>query len=117
MTAPHIDHFAFGSMTVDGQSFKDDVTIVAGTASGEWWRTQGHLCQGSDLEEVFEARPKLLVIGTGSSGAMRVSYSVEQRCKKLGIRLSIAPTEKAVQEFNRLAAAGENVAGAFHLTC
>lgn len=117
MEQPHIEHYAFGSMTVDGESFKDDVIIISGAAHSDWWRTQGHLCQESDLDEIFDARPRHLVIGTGSSGAMRVSPSVETRCKKLGIALSVAPTEKAVDEYNRLAAEEKSVAGAFHLTC
>jgi len=114
---PHIENYAFGSMTVDGRDYKDDVTIVGDTVSGDWWRTQGHLCQESDLEEVFEARPRVLVLGKGSSAMMRVSADVDRRCRKLGITLVALPTEQAVEEFNRRAAAGENVAGAFHLTC
>lgn len=114
---PLIEHYAFGSMTVDGQRFRDDVTIVGDTVSGDWWRSQGHFCQESDLEEVFAARPEVLVIGQGSSGMMRVSPGVAARCKKLSVTLHAEPTGQAVERFNELARAGKNVAGAFHLTC
>lgn len=114
---PRIEHYAFGSMTVEGEHYKDDLLIYGGQVAGSWWRTQGHFCQESDLDEVFEAKPQALVIGQGSSGLMRVSASVEARCKKLGIAFVAAPTEKAAQEYNRLVDAGMDVAGAFHLTC
>ncbi len=114
---PQIENYSFGSMTVDQKRYKDDVTIIGETVSGSWWRSQGHFCQESDLEEVFAARPKVLVIGQGSSGMMRVSPGVAARCKKLSISLHAEPTGQAVERFNELALAGKNVAGAFHLTC
>lgn len=114
---PLIEHYAFGSMTVGGRRYKDDVTIIGEAVSGDWWRSQGHLCQESDLEEIFAAKPDAVVIGQGSSGMMRVSPAVAARCKKLGVSLHAEPTSQAVERFNALSKAGKNVAGAFHLTC
>ncbi len=114
---PQIEQYVFGSLVVDGEHYKNDVLMLGGAVFGEWWRTQGHLCQESDLEEVFAARPKALVVGLGSSSLMRLSHDVERRCKKLGIEFHGAPTAEAVAIYNRLVDEGKDVAGAFHLTC
>lgn len=112
-----IDHYSFGSMTVDGRKMQDDVKIVDGTARDGWWRGSGHLCTARDIEDVFEARPDILVIGTGASGRMRVDESVRKKTEELDIDLVVKPSGEATEEFNRLEREGRHVAGAFHLTC
>ena len=73
--------------------------------------------QVEDLEEVWEFKPEVLVIGTGASGVMRVSKDVFTKAKELGIEVISQLTSEAVKSFNSCLNQGKKVAGAFHLTC
>ena len=112
-----IEHYSFGSLKAGGRSYRDDVKIVAGQVRGDWWRKQGHLLQAGDIQDILEDGPDILVLGTGSSGLLRVDPSLEDLLESRNIRLLAMPTAQAVERFNQLSARGERVAGAFHLTC
>ncbi len=112
-----IESYRFGEMVVSGRAYRRDLKIIEGKVRPEWWRKEGHLLQPEDLEDVWAARPEILVVGTGASGVMRVDPRTVARAQELGITLEAYPTEKAVRRFNELLREGRKVAGAFHLTC
>lgn len=112
-----IDAYAYGSMTIDGKVYKKDLIIFPGRIESDWWRKKGHILSMDDLAEVIEARPELLIVGTGDSGVMRVPLAVEQGLKNENIELIAEDTHKAARLFNEQARMGRSVAGAFHLTC
>jgi len=70
-----------------------------------------------DLETVIAAKPKILVVGCGASGMMKISQDTDKLFREHGIELFKANTNKAVEKFNELAGKDANVAAAFHLTC
>lgn len=112
-----IEAYAFGAITIRGESFRSDVRIIDGRVLPEWWRSDGHLCTPADLEEVLKAGPEVLVIGTGASGRMRLDDGLVEALAKQGIRCLAMPTREAVDRFNALHEQGERVAAALHLTC
>jgi hypothetical protein len=112
-----IDDYSFGSMTVDGARYTDDVRIVGGRARGDWWRASGHVCAAADVADILEAGPEVLVLGLGSSSGMRVAADLEQACEARGIELVAQPTKQAAATYNDLADRGRDVAAGFHLTC
>ncbi len=61
--------------------------------------------------------PDKLVIGTGSSGMMKISVGVLELCKNCGIEVEAYQTAEAVEQFNDAVEAGTAVAACFHLTC
>jgi hypothetical protein len=48
---------------------------------------------------------------------MRVDESLRSALVKRRVELIAEPTAEAAKTFNRLSAEGNNVAGAFHLSC
>ncbi|QJA05806.1 hypothetical protein FVE67_02870 [Thermosulfurimonas marina] len=112
-----IEAYRFGEMVVSGKTYRRDLKIIEGRVVPDWWRREGHLLAPEDLEDVWAARPEVLVVGTGASGVMRVDPRVKERAQALGITLEIYPTAKAAERFNQLFSEGRRVAGAFHLTC
>jgi hypothetical protein len=113
-----IDGYATGShMRIGGKTYRQDLKIVKGEVKDHWWRKQGHRLDPRDIGDILSARPQTLVIGTGYAGAMRVPSATLATLTDSGIRVIAEPTAQAVQTFNRLAAANDTVAGAFHLTC
>ena len=111
-----IEAYAFGKITVGGKTFTSDLKIVRGKVLPGWWRTQGHNLLPEDIEDILEAKPEVLIVGTGHNGLMRVSRAVEQRLAEAGINLIAKPTGQAADEFNRLSD-GREIAFAAHLTC
>ncbi|HFC98539.1 MAG TPA: hypothetical protein ENJ40_08815 [Thermosulfurimonas dismutans] len=112
-----IEAYRFGEMVIEGRAYRRDLKIIEGRVHPDWWRKEGHLLQPEDLEDVWAARPEILVVGTGASGVMRVDPRVKEKAASLGIELEAYPTSRAVERFNQLQAQGRRVAGAFHLTC
>ncbi|NXU03551.1 AAMDC protein, partial [Buphagus erythrorhynchus] len=73
--------------------------------------------QPADLEEIVKKGVRTLVIGRGMSEALQVPASTVDYLKKNGIDVLVLQTEKAVAEYNALAAQGVKVGGVFHSTC
>jgi hypothetical protein len=115
--SPTIEHYSFGNMVIDGQAYRDDVKIVNDLVSPDWWRRSGHLVETGDIPDLIQAKPEVLVLGTGASGMMRVDDSVRQAAERERIELVVKPTREASQAYNDLAAKGRSVAAGFHLTC
>jgi len=122
-----IEEYHFGSITIDGRTYTNDVEVrwtpkeskaplEASLEVLEWWRKEGHSLHPEDLEEVTEASPEVLVVGTGAYGRMSVPRKVREHMDSNGIELVAEKTESACETYNELADEKEAVA-ALHLTC
>lgn len=111
-----IDAYKFGEIQISGKSYRNDVIIFHDHVNANWWRKQGHNLEIDDLKEVIETKPEVVIIGTGQPGFMQVEQETVEHIKKLGIETIILPTEKACQEYNRIANTKKTVA-CLHLTC
>lgn len=113
-----IDKYESGRwIQIKGEIFHHDVKIIGNAVVGNWWRKEGHRLDASDIEDILDFRPEVLVIGTGYAGQMKVPSNTRTVLAGSGIRLEADETSRAVLTFNRLREAGCRVAGAFHLTC
>lgn len=88
-----------------------------GEVVSPWWRKTGHELVGSDIGVLVEAKPGILVAGTGSSGMMKPDLKLCSALEASGITLVALPTKQAAGEYNSLREQGENVGACFHLTC
>lgn len=116
MSAPEVDSYRFGQMVVDGQRHTNDLILLPDRVISNWWREQGHSLTVKDLEDVFEDRPEVLVVGTGAHGVMQVPRQTRQAIQDAGIELRVSTTGDAWRTYNDLRTDRET-AGAFHLTC
>jgi hypothetical protein len=112
-----IESYSFGSMTITGQSHRNDLKIIDDKIVGNWWRREGHALYAQDIDDILYASVETLVVGTGAYGGMKVTEEAAQAIEGQGINLVAVPTKEAVSIFNSLHAQGKKVAGAFHLTC
>ncbi len=112
-----IEHYTFGSMTIQGKRYDSDLKIVNNRVIPNWWRKEGHRLFYEDIVDIIEAQPEVLIIGTGASGLMQVDPELKNYFKQKGLSVIIRKTGEAVSEFNRFYSEGKKVAGAFHLTC
>ncbi len=111
-----IDSYSFGRLSVEGRAYTSDVIIYPERVDASWWRQEGHRLRLADLAEVWAAAPEVIVVGTGATGLMKVDPEVEAEAARRGIRLVVARSKEACQEYNRLAPQGRTVA-CLHLTC
>lgn len=116
MSAPKIESYKFGQMVINGKTHTNDVILLPSRVISDWWREEGHRLSEADLEEVLDARPEVLVVGTGANGLMKVPPGTRQAIKDGGIELKIAKTGSAWKLYND-EQQGHDTAGAFHLTC
>lgn len=111
-----IEHYSFGKITINGKTYTSDVIIYPGRVDSSWWRKEGHYLQVVDLTDVINAKPEVLIIGTGYSGVMVVPKETISHLESKGIEVHVARSEKAVEMFNKLQK--EKIAiAALHLTC
>jgi len=112
-----IEQYSFGRMVISGRVYSADLKIINNRVVADWWRKAGHVVDVDDVADILAAKPQCLVIGKGKPGLMRVSPELAAELREQGIELVAEPTESAVATFNRLAAAGRQVAAGFHLSC
>jgi hypothetical protein len=111
-----LEHYSFGRLTIDGKTYTSDVIIYPGRVDSSWWRKEGHYLQVVDLVDVINAKPEVLIIGTGYSGVMVVPKETVSHLESKGIEVHVARSEKAVEMFNKLQKE-KLVIAALHLTC
>ena len=113
----HIDSYQFGRIIIDGITYSSDCLILADSVQDNWWREQGHVLSVEDLQPVIAVKPSVLIVGCGMQGLMKVPEKTRRFLMEQDIELITLDTYKAVERFNELSQAGENVAAALHLTC
>lgn len=114
-----IESYSFGRMVVAGEEYRDDLMIYENEVNSGWVRKRGHALHPEDLTWITGKDPDLLVVGTGSTGRMKVTDETRSFLKENGIDLWIGDTQEAADYFNtrRNEENEGRVAGAFHLTC
>ncbi len=113
----YITDYRFGRVKIGGKPYHRDVLIIEDEILSPWVRQEGHSLCPDDLAWVVSRRPRVLVIGTGAFGRLRVPEETREWLRSRGIELIVLPTAEAVEEYNRRAAAAERVACGLHLTC
>lgn len=111
-----IEHYSFGRITIDGKTYTSDVIIYPGKVDASWWRKQGHNLEVADLKDVISAKPQVLVVGTGTTGFMKVPKETLSYLELKGIEVHVERTDKAAELFNQLQK-DKIVIAALHLTC
>jgi len=112
-----INAYDFGSIDINGKSYLSDVIITPDEVKHSWWRKEGHRLQICDLDDVVDAEPELVIIGTGYHGNMKVPEQTRTYLEKKGIKVLSYRTTQAVAEFNKLQQHYARIVAALHLTC
>ena len=113
----NIDRCSFGSLVINGKTYRDDLIILPdGMIMKPWWRKQGHQLTMDDLQELIDSSPEIIVVGTGISGRVIPVKNLEADLAKLSIEFIAVPNEEAIKVFNQLVPT-KRIGGGFHLTC
>lgn len=111
-----IDSYDFGRIVINGNPYNSDLIVFPDKVRDGWWRKEGHRLHVEDLKDVLEAKPEVLVVGTGYSGLMTVPPETRKFVESEGIEFIAQKTAEACKTFNRLVKSRKVVA-ALHLTC
>ena len=111
-----IEAYKFGSIVIDGQTYDKDLVILPDQILTNWWRKEGHKLFLEDMTFLKNCNPKILIIGCGYFGIMKISQEVRDFCSQNGINLIAKKSSEAVETFNELEGQPDIIAG-FHLTC
>ena len=115
-----IDDTAFGSITIDKTLYQHDVLIRQSgqveerqkRLSREQYGTS-HLLSLEEAQFIYENNGKLLIIGTGQSGNLKLSPSAEVFFAQHDIKVVTEPTPRAIVVFNEMP---DPKIGLFHVT-
>ncbi len=111
-----LSDYRFGSVSVDGVSYTEDIQVLPDGAVKGWWRKEGHRVLPEDLEEALAANPELVIIGTGYGGRVEVSAEARALLAERGIKLLALKTAEAVEAYNEFSPK-KRVCALLHLTC
>ena len=112
-----IDACSFGSMVVDGKRYSSDLIIYPdGRVVPAWHRREGHRLYLQDIANLIEAKPDIIIAGTGANGRMRPDRQLAEQLSAKGIAFLAEANPTAVPRYNELAA-NRKVGACFHLTC
>jgi len=112
-----INSYKFGHIEIDNKTYTNDVIIYPDKLKDNWWRNEGHRLHKSDLEDLANYNPELIIIGTGASGRMKVDPKLKQYFDEHGFEYFIGTTNEAVKKHNQMNEQNKNVLTALHLTC
>jgi hypothetical protein len=118
---PKIDKTKFGSITVSGKKYENDILIRRdGTVekrkkklSKEVFGTS-HIISLAEAEYVYEDGVENIIIGTGQTGMVKLSNEAVEFFKKKNCLVQLLPTPEAIESWNK--AKGSTI-GLFHITC
>jgi hypothetical protein len=112
-----ISAYEFGKIDMADKTYTSDMIVTPEQVIDSWWRKQGHYLQIEDLDDIVNAKPDILIIGTGYYGRMRVPDDTKQYLEAQGIKVLQVKTRDAVTEFNQLQKESARIVAALHLTC
>jgi len=112
-----IESYGFGNIVINGQKYTSDVIIYKTHVDSSWWRKKGHELNIEDIGEIIKAKPKVLVVGKGAFGILKVLKETKEFIEGQGIKLVAENTKKATEIYNKLLETKEDVIAALHLTC
>ena len=118
---PKIDGTAFGSITIEGETFEHDVLIRLGGAvkkrkkklSKALYGTS-HVLSLDEAKHVYQKGAESLIVGSGESGLVKLSDQAAAYLERKGCTVTLLPTPEAIKVWNK---AKGTVIGLFHVTC
>jgi len=115
----HFDEFSFGSIRIDGTTYKHDVIIDHGEIrkrkkkpSKKFREQFGHT--PLSIEEKIPWKCRRLVVGTGAHGGLPVMEEVKQEAQRRKIELLVLPTSEAIHALQR---ERDDENAILHVTC
>lgn len=116
-----IDKLSFGSIIIDGKKYSRDILIFTdGTVKkrkGGFLMFGSHNIKKEEIEELTQAGPEAIIVGTGTSGKASLATEAANWAKERNLNLLVQPSYGAVTKLNESAEQKKKVAALIHITC
>lgn len=118
---PKINSTSFGSITVKGKTFENDILIRMGgqiekrkkKLSKKVYGTS-HKVSLAEAKHIYEKGAEKIIIGTGQTGYVELSKKARRFFEKKDLKAKLLRTPKAIKLWNK---SKGNVIAMFHVTC
>jgi hypothetical protein len=108
-----IGKFTFGSITIDGREFKQDVFITNNMVEE---KESSHTITKDDIDKALIQEPDYIIVGRGTCSRVEIPDEIRDMVDRNRVGLIEGRTVNVIKDFNRLK--GKNkVVGIFHITC
>ena len=118
---PRINSTRFGSITIEGETYENDVLIRLGGEINKRKKKlskaiygTSHVISLDEAKYIFEDRAERLIIGTGQTGLVQLSDEAAGYFRKNRCQVQMLSTPEAIRIWNE--SDGEIIA-LFHVTC
>jgi hypothetical protein len=118
---PTINSTHFGSITIEGEKYENDVLI---RLDGEVKKRKkklskaiygtSHVISLEEAKFIFEEGAERLIIGTGQTGMVKLSDEAAEFFSKNKCQVQMIPTPDAIRIWNN---ADDEIIALFHVTC
>ena len=118
--SPGIVGLTWGSVETKAGAFRDAKLWPGGEREWDWSETGTHHVPGvqpSDVEEVLAHGAKVVVLGCGQHGRLRVTDDTLRMIERHGATAEVLRTGAAVARYQDLVARGAAVGALIHSTC
>lgn len=113
-----IQHYEFGKIIINENTYTTDIKIFSNKIKSNWWRKEGHKLFIEDIDDILENKPKILIIGCGANSMLKVDEHLKEYLRTNQIDSYIVDTYEAVKLFNELYPKfKDKLALCVHLTC
>ena len=112
-----IDSTSFGQITVNGQTYTQDVIVMSDSRVEKTQTQIRHLISQKEFTQLMQENPDVIVIGLGQSSQMQISPDVISSADAAGIQLITKSTSAAITQFNKFIQQNKTVAAYMHVTC
>ena len=118
---PPIDRAIFGSIKIDGESYKHDILIkLDGGISKRKKKLSkavygtSHMLSIAEAKHIFSDGAESIIYGSGHFGRSKLSPEAQEYLNEKKCEVILLKTPKAIKAWNR---AEGKVIGLFHITC
>jgi hypothetical protein len=118
---PQINSTCFGSITIEGEEYENDVVICL---DGEVKKRKkklskaiygtSHVISLDEARYVYEESAERIILGTGQSGMVELSDEAADYFRKKKCQVEMLPTPEAVHIWNK---SDGKIIALFHVTC
>jgi hypothetical protein len=119
-TSPRIIGESWGNLEVEGQGTFKDAKLWPGGARDWNWNENGtdHRpgIQPGDVQELVDHGAQVIILSQGRRKALKVPDATVEAARAAGAEVKVLPTDKAIEEYNRLAQ-DKRVGALIHSTC
>ncbi len=112
----NIESFTFGSITIEGKTYTNDVVVYPDRVETSWIREEEHRPQIREFADIIKSEPDILIIGTGYAGVLSIPDQIRNYLTSKGIDVRVEKTKQAIEIFNDLRER-DKVVAVLHITC